>query len=116
MNQDNETLRDALAFIRAMANAYAEKRSDVADLCTAFLEYGAPFNPYWVEHRYVQATTAVGTRIEYDTLTTEISELLDEKNSPYDPDWRTCDDHDYKDDPPDDPTPGQKEVTCTEHQ
>ena len=32
--------RDAHNFIMAMARAYAENRSDVADQCEAFLDYG----------------------------------------------------------------------------
>lgn len=74
-------------FIRRMAESYAERRTDVADACNAFLETGKiVIEP---EARFVHAKIANVACLEYDTLTTEIS--YEDANGT----WHICDDHTY---------------------
>jgi len=74
-------------FIRRMADAYAERRTDVSDACTTFLETGRiEIEP---EARFVHAKIANVACLEYDTLTAEIS--YEDANGA----WHICDDHTY---------------------
>lgn len=80
-------------FIEWLAREFAERRSDVNELCNSFLETGEiPENPSF-EHRYIQATIPdTDFEIEYDTLTTEIS-----YHTPLEQ-WSQCINHVYTND------------------
>lgn len=60
-------------FIEYLRDTFAEKRSDVSDMCTEYLEKGTIPNAK-PEHRFIYATVPnTNIQIEYDTLTTLIS-------------------------------------------
>jgi len=84
------THEECLSFIEKMQDAYAEKRSDVADNCENFLKGSDAL--FYSESRYTYAMIP-GTEIEveYDSLTTLIM---------FSPvrEWKECIRHEYKDD------------------
>ena len=82
----------AKKFIRMLARAYEENRSDVSDYCYEFLENWDVPMEIKPEKRFIRAKIP-GTRImvEYDTLTTEL-EYLDESSMST---WEQCTDHEY---------------------
>lgn len=60
-------------FIKKLAALYAERRSDVTAICDEFLKTGK-FEKSFAEHRFVTGTIpGTETKVEYDTLTTELS-------------------------------------------
>lgn len=81
MRERIETLRDALT----------EKRSDIADLLTQILD-GEDIDTDNIESRFISAKTDDGVRVQYDTLTTELSMEED-----VDGEWLTLGDHKYSD-------------------
>lgn len=85
----------AKKFIRMLARAYEENRSDVSDYCYEFLENWDVPMVIKPEKRFIRAKIP-GTQItvEYDTLTTELSYIDREKTTQ----WEQCTDHEYGED------------------
>ena len=80
-------------FINWLAFNLAERRSDISDMCTNFLENGTEPKIEDIESRYIQATIP-GTEIEieYDTLRT-----IFEYHKPLQQ-WERIDDCTYRND------------------
>jgi len=80
-------------FIEYMGKVFADKRSDVAEMCEQFLKVGAVSRE--PEHRFIYASIPnTNIQIEYDTLTTLLSyrNIMDEEKE-----YRECKDHEYID-------------------
>jgi hypothetical protein len=78
-------------FIKELAYQLAEKRSDISELCTIYLESGeSDFRR--IEHRFISARIpGTAIQVEYDTLTTEME--FSEAGAL----WEPCIDHKYHD-------------------
>ena len=77
-------------FIQKLANLYAERRSDVADICMEFLKSGE-FHPDWAEHRHINAKIKdYNIKLYYDTLTTIIDYSIDDGKT-----WNPAENHEY---------------------
>lgn len=87
--EENEKLKMGLEW---MNSAFAEKRSDVVEICTSILAGETPDKFPKVESRFIQAKLPNGIEVEYDTLTTEIW-----YHNPGDL-WKQCEHHVYKED------------------
>lgn len=80
-------------FIKWLADQYAERRSDVTDLCEEYLRTGKKPVKAIPEHRYVRAMIPdTDIEIEYDTLSTKIM-----YHRPLSQ-WKDCVHHEYYDD------------------
>lgn len=82
-------------FVRRMAEIFEEVRSDVSTMCVDFLREAKLPEQSDVEHRFIRAELPCdlvkGTKIEYDTLTTEFTfEKTNGESS-----WRACANHNY---------------------
>lgn len=61
-------------FIRWLSINLAERRSDISDMCTDFLELGIEPKVEDIESRYIKARIPGSSiEVEYDTLTTLLS-------------------------------------------
>ncbi len=80
-------------FIKWLMAKYADKRSDICELCDEYLKTGQQPVKTRIEHRIIQATIP-GTEIEveYDTLTTEMQCVLHVGAQ-----WESCTNHKYLD-------------------
>ena len=79
-------------FLLALRERIEEKRSDIADLIDCHI-HGIPFKWDNIEHRYIQAKIPkTDIRVEYDTLTTELSYHRPLQQ------WEPCEQHKYLDD------------------
>ncbi len=80
-------------FIEYMGKVFANKRSDVAEMCEQFLKVGAVSRE--PEHRFIYASIPnTNIQIEYDTLTT----LLSYRNkTDEDVEYKECKNHEYID-------------------
>lgn len=59
--------------IEKLAEALAEKRSDISDILYSILD-GQELDEDWIEHRFIITNIPEGaTDVEYDTLTTMFS-------------------------------------------
>ena len=80
-------------FIEYMGKAFAERRSDVAEMCEEFLQKGTVSRE--PEQRFIYGSIPnTSIQIEYDTLTTLLSyrNKMDEEKE-----YRECKDHKYID-------------------
>ena len=77
-------------FIQVLADLYAERRSDVHEICLEYLETGE-FNPDWAEHRHINAKIKdYNIKLYYDTLTTTIDYSIDDGKT-----WNPAENHEY---------------------
>lgn len=89
LKRENIKLRMGLEW---MKSAFAEKRSDVVEICDSILAGETSDNFPKVESRYIQARLPDGVEVEYDTLTTMLG------YHKYGEVWKQCDHHEYKED------------------
>lgn len=77
-------------FIQWLATAFAEKRTDVTEICEQYLKDGRVPDPKNIERRYIWARIpGTDIEIEYDTLTTEVSYHKSGEQ------WEQCIEHEY---------------------
>lgn len=80
-------------FIELLAGLLAERRSDISEICDNYLKYEKYPTIKDIERRYINAEIEeLGTYVQYDTLTTEISYNTLENV------WKTCKNHEYTND------------------
>lgn len=75
--------------LKRLKNGLVENRSDIAEILDSIIS-GEKWDNSQIESRFINADLPDGTKVEYDTLTTEISYLSPGKDN-----WEKAIHHEY---------------------